>query len=136
MTPIEKTQAVADLLAAGLPALLAGFSPSLSDFESYQNYSPEDDNKRIVAVYIDEDDDNTDSEMFSIIIQAQLASRDQVQEYHSVIMPFLREFLISSVVGMTERKHIKGNPWPMDSNGSSFIYYFVQFESSLDDCSY
>lgn len=146
MTAIEKTQAIVDLLENGIPAAvppvpplsdkLASFVPALDDFDSYQNFSPTDDKARIIAVYIDEDEDNTDNEVFSVIIQAQIYGEDLVQQYHSVIMPFLRENLTNKIVGMMERIHIKGKVWPMDTNGSDFIFYLARFESDLDKCDF
>lgn len=133
MTPIEKTAAIRDLLSANLPALLA--TASLSDFDEYLNKSPLRVDDLEIAVYIDLDDDDVNTDMFQVIIQVQIYKKDQVQEYHSVIKPFLQEFLIGSVVDMTQRMHIKSDVYPLDVNSStSFIFYEVRFETKLDDC--
>ncbi|MCP4395552.1 MAG: hypothetical protein GY804_14990 [Alphaproteobacteria bacterium] len=132
MTAYEKTLAIANLMSSGLPTLLT--AASLDNFDLYQNYSPEDDKKKIVSVYIDAEDDDTNIELFSVIIQCQLYGQDKIQEYHSVIMPFLRKNLKAIVVEMQIRDSIKSDLWPMDQNGSSFVYYSVSFLNSLDDC--
>ena len=134
MTAIQKTQAVATLLQTNLPALLAAYSPSLDDFDQYINHSPDNDKEKIISVYIDVDTNDVLTKTFGIIIQCQLYGKDQVQEYHSVIMPFLEEFLTENVVDMERRTLIDGDPWPMDTSGTAFIFYKVMFETDLDGC--
>ena len=137
MTPVEKTAAIRDLLSDNLPALLAGYSPALDDFAEYLNKSPLRADDLEIAVYIDLDDDDVNTDMFQTIIQVQTYGKDQIQEYHSVIKPFLKEFLIGSVVDMTQRMHIKSDVYPLDVNSStSFIFYEVRFETELDDCDF
>lgn len=133
-TAIEKTQAIVDLLSANLPALLAAYTPVLDNFTQYVNYSPDNDKEKIISVYIDVDVNDVLTKTFGVIIQCQIFGDDQVQEYHSVIMPFLEEFLIGSVVEMERRTIIDGDPWPMDTNSTAFIFYKVMFETELDDC--
>ena len=135
MTAIEKTAAIRDLLSANLPALLG--TASLDNFDEYLNKSPLRADDLEIAVYIDLDDNDVNTKMFQVIIQAQIHGKDEVQEYHSVIMPFLEEFLIGSVVDMTQRMHIKSDVYPLDVNSStSFIFYEVRFETELDDCDF
>ena len=132
MTPVERTQAIADLAAANLPALL-GAVP-LDDFDEYRNKTPKKSDDKEFCVYIDIDNDDTDNQTFGAIIQAQLFGKDEADEYHSVIMPFLREFLTADVIEYTVRESIKSDVWPMDNKGVSFIYYFVTFTIENDDC--
>lgn len=135
MTPIEQTAAIRDLLSANLPVLLG--TAGLDDFDEYLNKSPLRAEDLEIAVYIDLDDNDVNTKMFQVIIQVQLNKKAEIQEYHSVIMPFLEEFLIGSVVDMTQRMHIKSDLWPMDVNGgSSFGFYEVRFETELDDCDF
>ncbi len=132
MTPVERTEAIKDLAAANLPALL-GAVP-LDNFDEYRNKTPLKVDSKQFCVYIDIDDDDTDSQTFAAIIQAQLFGKDEADEYHSVIMPFLRSELTASVVGYDVRESIKSDVWPMDNKGVSFIYYFVTFTIENDDC--
>lgn len=135
MTAIEKTAAIRDLLSAGLPALLA--TALLDNFAEYLNKSPKRADDLEICVYIDLDDNDTDTSSFGVIIQAQIYGKDEVQEYHSVIMPFLEENLTADVVDMAVRLSIKGDPWPMDiKTSTAFIYYSVLFQSELDDCDF
>ncbi len=132
MTPVERTEAIKDLAAANLPALLG--TAGLDDFDAYRNKTPLKSDDKEFCVYIDIDDDDTDSQAFGAIIQVQLSGKDEADEYHSVIMPFLRAELTASVVDYTVRESIKSDIWPMDNKGVSFIYYFVTFTIENDDC--
>ena len=133
MTPVQRTQSIIDLVSANLPALLA--TAGLDDFDAYRNKSPLKSDDKEFCVYIDVDDDNTDSQSFGAIIQVQLFGKDEADEYHSVIMPFLREFLTPAIVGYDIRESIETDVWPMDSKGS-FIYYNVKFTKENSDCDY
>jgi len=132
MTAVEKTKAISDLLAAGLPSLLA--TASLDNFDEYLNKSPLRIDDKELCVYIDFDDNTTDNKDFGVIIQTQLNGEDQVQEYHSVIMPFIESNLKGSTIGMVERVSIKSNVWPIDKHGTSYIYYEIEFTDMLDKC--
>lgn len=133
MTPVERTAAIKNLLSANLPTLLT--TALLDDFDEYLNKSPLRADDKEISVYIDTDDNSTDNLFFSVIIQCQLNGDDQVQEYHSVIMPFLEENLKAEVVGFTSRTNISADIWPIDhTRSTAFIYYNVSFESFLDDC--
>jgi len=137
MTAIEKTKAIKDLLANNLPALLAAYTPALDNFDEYLNKSPLRFEDKEICVYIDFEDNDTDNKRFGAIIQVQIFGEDQVQEYHSVIMPFLENNLTPDIVDMTERESIKSKIFPIDLDEStSFILYFVEFSQPLDKCDF
>ena len=137
MTAIEKTKAIKDLLANNLPALLAAYTPALDNFDEYLNKSPLRFEDKEICVYIDFEDNDTDNKRFGAIIQVQIFGEDQVQEYHSVIMPFLENNLTPDIVDMTERESIKSKIFPIDLDEStSFILYFVEFSEPLDKCDF
>lgn len=133
MTPVQRTEAIRATLAAGLPALLT--TAGLDNFDQYRNKSPEKSDDKELCVYIDFDDNGTDVRSFGAIVQAQLYGDDQVQEYHSIIMPFVEENITADLVGYQERMNISSDVWPMEPNGSTaFIYYMISFQTELDDC--
>jgi hypothetical protein len=132
MTAIERTQAISDLLENNLPPLLA--TAGLDNFDVYQNKAPLRSTDLEMTVIVDYDEDDVDLYRFGVLIAAQLYGKDQAQEYHSIIMEFLREFLTGSVVGIMERNSIKGDPWPIDLNSTSFCFYEVGFSEPLDKC--
>jgi len=137
MTPIEKTKAIKDLLANNLPALLAAYTPALDNFDEYLNKSPLRFEDKEICVYIDFDDNDTDTKTFGVIIQAQIYGEDQVQEYHSVIMPFLENNLTANIVDMVDRDKLSSKIFPIDLDEStSFILYFVEFSEPLDKCNF
>lgn len=133
MTPVQRTAAIKNLCSSNLPALLT--AAGLDDFSEYLNKSPLKSDDKELCVYIDMDGNSTDRLEFGVLIQAQLYGEDQVQEYHSVIMPFLENNLSGDVVGFTERTNISSDVWPMEPGGATaFIYYTVQFSKDIDDC--
>lgn len=133
MTAVEKTAAIRDLLSANIPGLLT--AASLENFDEYLNKSPLRGDDRELAVYIDSEINDVNTSSFQVVIQAQIYGKDQVQEYHSVIMPFLESDLTGEVVGMTQRVMIEAEIYPMEiKTSSSFIFYGVGFETELDDC--
>lgn len=132
MTPVERTKAIADKAAEKLPALLA--TAGLSDFDEYQNKSPLRPDDLEFCVYIDSDDDSTDSQAFGVVIQCQIYGKDDGQEYHSVIMPFLREFITAELIEYEVRDSIRAEVWPMDNASTSFIFYGIAVSSQSDDC--
>jgi hypothetical protein len=133
MTPVQRTAAIKTVFSTGLPALLS--TAGLEDFDEYLNKSPLRSNDKELCVYIDFDDNGTDTKTFGVMIQAQLYGDDQVQEYHSVIMPFIEQFITADVVGYQTRMNISSDVFPMEPNGSSaFVFYMVSFESQIDDC--
>lgn len=133
MTPIQKTQAIADLLAANLPALLS--TAGLDNFAEYLNTSPLRADDSEICTYIITDDNDVLNDTFGVIMRVQLYGLDKDQEYHSVIKPFLDESLTGSVVGMTQRLSIKSDLYPMEINGqTAYILYEVIFNTELDDC--
>ena len=104
--------------------MLGGFA--LNEFSNYQigtRFIQSDDLE--FCVYIEADNDTTDFLIFKVLIQVQLFKLDQGQEYHSVIMPFLKKYITAEFVGFEIRDSITSDHWPMDLNGSSFIYYFL-----------
>ncbi len=133
MTAVEKTQAISDLCEAGLPSLLA--TATLDNFDRCRNKSPKQADDKELCVYIITDDDDVNTDSFGVIIQAQIYGDDQVQEYHSVIKPFLIENLTGAVVEMTQRMSLKSDIYPMEIMGSSgYILYSIIFETPLDGC--
>lgn len=133
MTAIEKTAAIRDLLSANIPGLLAGIG--LDDFDEYLNKSPLRSDDKEICVYIDLETNDVDLTRFAVLIQAQIYKKDQVQEYHSVIMPFLEDNLDGNVVEMEQRQSIDADIYPLDiSSSTSFVFYSVVFETNLDDC--
>lgn len=132
MTPIERTQAIADKAALILPGLLT--TALLSPFVQYINKSPLEVDDNEFCVYIDSDINNEDSLLFSALIQVQISGEDKVQEYHSVIMPFIEENIDADLVDYVDRDSIEADVWPMDNTSRSFIYYTVSFSSPSEDC--
>ena len=133
LTPIERTAAIRDLFSNNLPDLLT--DASLDNFDEYLNKSPLRSQDKELCVYIDFDDNDSDSYSFGVVIQAQLYGSDQVQEYHSVIMKFIEENIIGDTVGFTVRNNIAADIWPMDiERSTAFIYYSVGFMTRTDDC--
>ena len=134
MTPIERTKAIADEAALRLPGLLS--AASLDDFDVYHNKSLLRTEDNEFCVYIEADDNLTDSIVFVAYIQAQISGTDKDQEYHSVIMPFLEEFIDADLVEYDERDFIMSDPWPTDLNSRSLLYYKIGFSSPSDDCDF
>lgn len=133
MKTVEITQLVSDTLESGLPSLLS--ADGLQDFDVYDNKSPYRATDLELCTYIDFEDNNTDEKQLGLIIQAQIVGIDKVQEYHSVILPFIESDITAGLVGYTVRQSIKSDVWPMDAASStSFIYYSISFSASLDDC--
>lgn len=133
MTPIQKTEAIRSACASGLPILLT--TAGLDDLDQYLNKSPTKSDDNELAVYIDFDDNNVSDEQFQVIIQIQLSGQDKTQEYHSVIMPFLKSAITEDLVKMQVRDSIKSDHYPMPPNGgNSYIFYVILFSSELDDC--
>lgn len=132
MTPVEVTKKISDQAALDLPALLLG--AGLSDLAEYRNKTPVKSDDLEFCVYIEQDADTTDFEVFQILIQVQLHGSDKDQEYHSVIMPWLKEVITARFVEFEIRDSITSDLWPMDMRGSAFIFYYLHFNNSLDDC--
>jgi len=132
MTAVQKTAAIRDLLASGLPSLLT--TTGLDDFADYLNKSPTKADEKQISVYIDSEINNVDSSSFAVVIQAQIYGKDQVQEYHSVIMPFLESDLNGIIVDMVQRMEIQAELFPIDRTSTSHILYYVLFKTDLDDC--
>jgi hypothetical protein len=134
MTPVEITQLIADTMAAGLPSKLT--TAGLENFAVYQNKIPNKADDLEVCVYLDYDDDDTDQAVLGILIQIQLYAKDENQEYHSVINPFLKKNITPELVGFETRQFIKSDHFPMDNNGSAFIFYKIEFSKNLTDCDF
>lgn len=132
MTPVERTEAIKDKAAATLPALLT--AAGLDDFDRYRNKSPQKSNDLEFCVYIDSDDNTTSSRAFGVVIQCQIYGKDQAQEYHSVIMPFLEEYITAELIEYEYRDGIRAEVWPMDNSSTSFVFYSVMFLTENDDC--
>ena len=51
-------------------------------------------------------------------------------------MPAIREHITAGLVGYNVRERISGDPWPVDVNGSSFVFFEIEFSEVLDDCDF
>ena len=132
MTPIERTATIRDEAQSRLPALLAG--AGLDDFDEYLNKSPLRSDDKEFCVYIDSDDNTTESRTFTVVVQCQIFKKDQAQDYHSVIMPFIEEYITAELIDYEYRDAIRSELWPMDNRSTSFIFYGIVFISDSDDC--
>lgn len=133
MTAKQATEAIKNLAQTDLPALLA--AEGLGDFDSYTDHSPDAPDQNAFAVYAINEKDAESARILIILIQAQLYGADLIQDYHSVVMDFLRNNLRPETVDMENIDEIEADIWPIDIRSSnSFAYYTIILNRSLDDC--
>jgi len=133
MSPMERTQAIADLAALELPPLLG--TAGLDDFDEYINRPPLRSNDNEFTVYVADMTNSTARGAFIVVFQIQLHGQDKGQEYNDVIWPWLEEKVVASVVGFQERDELSGELWPMGRETQNvFNYYDIVFVNDLDDC--
>jgi hypothetical protein len=135
MTLKQRLILIKDTLEAGLPALLS--TASLDDFASYRIKSPANRESLQLCVYPDVTTDITSSNSESYIIQAQLYSKnsDEMVDYYDVIIPFIRGNITANLLSYERREKIDTEFFPLSGDSStSFIFFSIVFETSLDDC--
>lgn len=134
MTSKERTAAILNLVSTGLPPLLA--AAPLPDFDEYVDGPPLRTDDSEFSIYVSDETDSVSEHDYSLIFQCQINGGDLSNEYHSVIMDYLRGNLTPEVVGFQSRIKLSADLWPIDPNsGTAFIFYEVIFQRELDDCS-
>lgn len=135
MTSVAIRTLIKDTLAATLPALLS--AAGLDDFDDYISGPTRDEEKKELAVYKESSLDATDQAVLSYTIQCQLTGVLDPDLYDDIILPVIREKITPSLIDIERRDQVGSDVWPADVNrATSFIYYSLIFNQSLDDCDF
>ena len=122
-----------ETLQRDVPGILA--DAGLQAFDEYRDSPPVRSNDREMCVYFSRDTDTTDMRTKEFIIQCQLYGETSPRRYHYALMPFMKKRITEQLLGMERREMIDVDIWPIDrQTTTSFIYYILTFEDSLDDC--
>ena len=133
MTASTAKTTIIDKLQDVLPDLF--IAAGLDDFEEYIDEQPGPTEKRVLGIYIAEENDTTEFHTLILILQAQLYKKlDWKQEYHSVMMAAIRTNITASLIGFIVRERITADLYPVERSGSSFNFYEIEFSEPLDDC--